>query len=236
MYARDRVAIGGDSGDGPITVILNRVAFFHRGGNQREARRLLFGVSQAISSAALAAVEIESSAEQDAISRARLDRAAFAPIYRAHYAAIVGYLFRRTGDTHAAEDLAAETFLAAIRTVHRFRPGRASVRAWLYRIATNEANRWARKRRRGSAWSLRGAAAVPVGAPDDPPPGDDWSAAHTALVRIHPRYQAVLVLHYVEGLSVEQVGAVLGCRAGTVKSRLSRGREALRNELEPSHG
>ena len=46
-----------------------------------------------------------------------------------------------------------------------------------------------------------------------------------------PKYQAVLSLHYLEGLAVKEVAAVLGCRMGTVKSRLSRGRQALRERL-----
>ena len=55
--------------------------------------------------------------------------------------------------------------------------------------------------------------------------------ARTALLTIAPKYQAVLSLHYLEGLSIIEVAATLGCREGTVKSRLHRGREKLRARL-----
>lgn len=55
-------------------------------------------------------------------------------------------------------------------------------------------------------------------------------ALHRALQRLPPQ-QSAISLHYFEGLGVEEVSAVLGCSVGTVKSRLSRGREALRRLL-----
>jgi RNA polymerase sigma-70 factor (ECF subfamily) len=58
--------------------------------------------------------------------------------------------------------------------------------------------------------------------------------ARTALLSLRPKHQAVLALHYLEGLSLEEVAAVIGCRVGTVKSRLSRARVALRDRL--THG
>ena len=68
-----------------------------------------------------------------------------------------------------------------------------------------------------------------------PPAGaSEWDErlVRGALMALPPRDQAVLSLHHVEGLSVEQVGLVLGWKIGTVKSRLFRAREALRAKLE----
>jgi RNA polymerase sigma factor (sigma-70 family) len=67
----------------------------------------------------------------------------------------------------------------------------------------------------------------------------DLEKAQLALLALPPRYQAVLSLYYLEDMSLAEISTVLGCRLGTVKSRLSRGREALRQLLvqsEDDHG
>jgi RNA polymerase sigma-70 factor (ECF subfamily) len=56
--------------------------------------------------------------------------------------------------------------------------------------------------------------------------------AQAALLVLAPEHQAVVSLHYLESMSVDDVAVVLGCRVGTVKSRLSRARDAMRQELE----
>ena len=86
--------------------------------------------------------------ERELVERAKRDSQAFALLYRRYYPAIAGYIYRRVGDRHTAEDLVAEVFLAALRHLPRYRYRGVPVRAWFYRIATNEVNRWARKRGR----------------------------------------------------------------------------------------
>ncbi|MGD2110110.1 MAG: RNA polymerase sigma factor [Phycisphaerae bacterium] len=177
----------------------------------------------------------EEDAERDLIERAKRDPRAFAVLYRRHYAAIARYLYRRTGNVHTAEDLVAETFETALRYLPRYRYRGVPIRAWLYRIATSAVNRWARRYRKRPMLSL-----------DECSPVDETVAlsvavsdvglehARAALLSVKPKHQAVLALHYLEEMSVEEVAAVIGCRIGTVKSRLSRAREALREEL--THG
>lgn len=159
---------------------------------------------------------------------ARDDPSAFSPIYRRHYTTIVGYLYRRLGDRHLAEDLAADTFIAALNGLPRYRQTGAPFCAWLLRIATNLANnqvRTAARRRTAlrsiERWQRDHAADMA-----------DHEMARSALLDLSPNHQAVLSLHHVEGLSVEETAAVLGCRPGTVKSRLSRARDALRRSLK----
>ncbi len=164
--------------------------------------------------------------EQDLVRRARDDPRAFAELYRTHYRAIAGYIHRRTGDVHLTEDLASDVFMIALRTLPRFRHRGVPIRSWLYRIAANRVNRWARRERRKAAERLTGEMADPRSIQ----PGAELTSevARAALLSIAPRYQSVLTLYYLEGLSVEQVARTLGCRIGTVKSRLSRGRDAMR--------
>lgn len=171
--------------------------------------------------------------------RARTDRQAFAMLYRRHYAVMASYILRRVGDMHLTEDLTAETFLAVLKYLPRYRDRGLPIRAWLYRIAANTVNRWVRRERKRIARSLAEleakesadrAARVP-GLRHDNGRGDG-EYARLALLTLPPKYQAVLTLHYLEGLSLDDVAAALGCRLGTVKSRLSRARDALRERLE----
>jgi RNA polymerase sigma-70 factor (ECF subfamily) len=176
--------------------------------------------------------------EQALIARARRDAAAFAEIYRRHAHAITGYVYRRCGDAHAADDLVAEVFLAAMRALPRYRDRGVPLRAWLYRIATNTVNRWARRntwRQRVRLGLERHQGEARAGESDPSERSQDTAdveLARRALLSLSPHHQSVLALHYLEGLPVEEVALVLGCRVGTVKSRLSRAREALRKSLE----
>lgn len=194
------------------------------------------------------------------IERARRDRAAFATLYRLHHSAIARYLHRRIGDNHIAEDLASDVFLAALKGMPRFTYRNIPIRAWLYRIATNSANRWAKRHQRAAIrqWKAAlenfrhsGGGVFDPGKPpqtttqdfpggaierESAPSGESTltgDAARQAMLTLSPRHQAVLTLHYLEGLSIVDVAAALGCSEGTVKSRLFRGREALRKRLEP---
>lgn len=168
--------------------------------------------------------------EPELLSRARSEREAFGEFYRRHYSSIAGYLFRRTGCRHATEDLLSEVFLSALRALPRFRWRGVPVRHWLLRIATRAVNHWARDARR-LVLRLDSAALVDPRT-DASSSGSDLPDVMLHLLRLRPRFQAVLTLHYVEGLSVAEVASVLRVRPGTVKSRLSRARAALRARLE----
>ena len=163
------------------------------------------------------------------IRRAIDDPRAFEVLYRRHVARIGSYLLRRVGDRHVADDLLSETFLAAWRGLARHRDRGRPFLFWLYGIASRQANRWIER---------RGPQPTPLPAPElVPQPGSrevagDADRAHAALLRLDARYQTVLVLHYLEDLSVADIGAALGVREGTVKSRLSRARAKLRVLLQ----
>ena len=170
--------------------------------------------------------------EADLVERAKHDREAFTILYRRHYRMISDYVYRRTGDVHATEDLVSDVFLTALRTLPRYRYRGVPLRFWLFRIATNAVNHWARRQRRRATTSLHADQLE-----DAPPPqcstrGEiDREYARRALLSLSPKYQAVLSLHYFEGLAVKEVAQVIGCRVGTVKSRLARARDALRQRL-----
>lgn len=175
---------------------------------------------------------VAEAADKGLIERAKRDPKAFAVLYRQHYDAIAGHVYRRTGDTHATEDIVADVFLAAMRSMARFRYRGIPFRAWLFRIATNRVNRWARGRRRSAVQTFESdvGAEVAERATEGRQPVEG-ELARRALLTLLPNYQSVLALHYLEEMGVNEIATVIGCRVGTVKSRLSRGREMLRERL-----
>ncbi|MCB9847657.1 MAG: RNA polymerase sigma factor [Phycisphaeraceae bacterium] len=164
------------------------------------------------------------------IEQAKRDRTAFEPLYREHHEAIFRYLCRRTGSEHAAQDLASEVFLTAMLRIGSYSHRGVPFRAWLYRIATLKANRWARQR--GVRRERPIAEALHLVGGDHEHSAFDFESAQAALLSLPPRYQAVLTLHHLEGMPVERVAQVIGRPAGTVKSRLARARRAMLKAIE----
>ena len=168
--------------------------------------------------------------ERDLIARAQRDPDAFAVLYQHHRPMLLNYVYRRTGDVHATEDLVADVFLIVMRSLPGYRYRGIPLRYWLLRIATRTVNRWVRHQRRRRPVPLEtdqlGHEAV------SSTPGEvDHERLQRALLTLPPRYQAVLSLHHLEGLSVRDTAAVIGCREGTARSRLARARDALRVKL-----
>ena len=130
-----------------------------------------------------------------------------------------------TGDAAAAEDIAQEAFLSAIRALDRFYMRRPLGR-WLHRIATNRAIDWSRARalRREVAGEPDDEPAVPAGAGLD----EELAAALQALV---VEQRAVIVLRYVLDLTPGEIAERLELPRGTVNSRLRRGLDALGERL-----
>ncbi len=169
-------------------------------------------------------------------ARAAGDPELYATLYRRHFEPIAGYLLRRTGNPALAEDLAADTFLAAWKALPTYQNSGIPFRAWLLRIATNRANAVARRertRRRIYAFLPRPASHH---APQAAHPTDEADHLYTALARLRPEHQSVIALVHLEGLSVEQAARILDTPEGTIKSRLHRARTALRAELTRTGG
>src|SRR5262245_37890276 len=164
--------------------------------------------------------------ERDLVERAKRCPEALGLLYRMHVPRISNYVLRRVGDKHEAEDIVAAVFLAMVRQLPRYHSCDVPFSAWLYRIATNEINRWIRKRR------IRNFFGTPPDIVDNSqPPSDEAELVRRALGKLPVHFQTVLSLYYLEQLSVDEVARIAGCPAGTVKSRLARGREMLQAEL-----
>ncbi len=155
-------------------------------------------------------------------------------IVRDHSARVYRLAYRLTGNPHDAEDLTQEVFVRVFRSLHTYTPD--NFEGWLHRITTNLFLDRARRRARLRFDSLSDdAAARLVGngaAPDrhlaDALFDDD---VEVALAGLPEDFRAAVVLCDVEGLSYDEVGAVLGIKSGTVRSRIHRGRRLLRKAL-----
>ncbi len=155
-------------------------------------------------------------------------------IVRTHAPRVYRLAYRLTGNPHDAEDLTQETFIRVFRSLSSYKPG--TFEGWLHRITTNLFLDMARRRSRVRMEGLPEDTDRIVG--DDPSPEQVYSNTHldpdlqAALDELPPEFRAAVVLCDVEGLSYEEIGATLGVKLGTVRSRIHRGRQALRAALE----
>jgi RNA polymerase sigma-70 factor (ECF subfamily) len=132
-------------------------------------------------------------------------------------------------DAAAAEDIAQEAFLAAVRALARF-DRRRPFGPWLHRIVVNRAIDYARARdvrREVPAEVVAEAAAPPGGSACDAPSGELLAA----LALLAPEQRAVIVLRHLLGYTPGEIASVLGLPRGTVNSRLRRGLDALADPL-----
>jgi RNA polymerase sigma-70 factor, ECF subfamily len=157
------------------------------------------------------------------------------PVYR-----LVCRLMNDPGD---APDIVQEVFLKVFRNVGSFR-GNSSLKTWIYRIAVNEAynhRRWfCRHQRQEVAIGSEEGTPQYAGSMTDPGRSPFEQAAdhetralvEQALEKLNPKFRAAVVLRDIEDLNYEDIATVLDVSLGTVKSRIMRGREALRKILE----
>lgn len=170
------------------------------------------------------------SREHNLVARARgMEAEAWDEIYTAHYAPIFRYCAYRTADATTAEDLAAEVFLEAVRGIGRYQSRGTPFRAWLYRIAHNLTADEHRRRAREGAAALAGDAAGP---PDFAAAVAQRRDIQVALAKLTTDQQQVIILRFLEGLSLNETAAVLGRPAGAIKSLQHRAVGRLRTLLE----
>ncbi len=188
-------------------------------------------------------------AEAEFIERLkRGEAAAFEELVGERSGEIYGLLFRLTESSEEARDLTQETFLRAFQSIGRFR-GEADLRTWIYRIAINQARnrwRWWRRRRRDATVSLESTygqndrtVASTLAEPSQNPEQETLAherevALRTALQKVGRAYRETVILRDIEGFTYEEIATTLGINVGTVKSRLARGRQELRQKLEGS--
>lgn len=138
--------------------------------------------------------------------------------------------YRVTGNREDAWDAAQDAFLKAYRALRGFR-GAAAFGTWLHRIAVNTALDLVRRRPQPTL-ALH---AVAAAAPDEPDETvlrqDVQQQVQRAIAALPPQHRVVVVLRDIDGLRYEEIAGLLQVPVGTVRSRLSRARDALRRHL-----
>jgi RNA polymerase sigma-70 factor (ECF subfamily) len=184
------------------------------------------------------------------IERSRREPEAFAEIFRRHAPEIKRYVIRRLG-ADAAEDVVADTFLAAFRQRARYDLSRPNARPWLYGIATNRIGRH-RRTEVAQLRVLERTGADPVSDPFTERSDERLSAEAVrrrlaaALAGLPAGHRDALLLVTWGGLSYPEAAEAMGIPLGTVRSRVNRARSKLRKRLggvdptsvseEPVHG
>jgi len=171
------------------------------------------------------------------------DEAAYEQLIHRFQISVYNLAYRLLNDQADASDVVQEVFLKIFRNVGQFR-GDSSLRTWVYRIAVNESHnrrRWLFRHRRGETGiedtfddsdsrekPLMDAGETPF---DFTMNREAQVLLEDALAEINPVFRTALVLREVEDMSYEEIAEILEVSIGTVKSRIVRGREALRRNL-----
>jgi len=186
-------------------------------------------------------VPSESEPETDAVLLQRLcahDFDALGVLFDRYYAQIYCTAMGITRDNAAAEDIAQDTFLKLHQYAHRIDTA-LPLSPWLYRVTVNLAYTYIsrRQKRRVSLESLVDQLMAPARyAPEAMAErGETQRVVRQAISELHFNQRVVVVLHYLTGLSLEDIAEVLECPVGTVKSRLYYARENLRHRLGDHH-
>lgn len=156
------------------------------------------------------------------------DHTAFEALVMTHQRMIYALAFRMTGSLADAEDLAQETFIQAFRQLGAFR-GEAKFSSWLYRIAMNLCLNWksrqARQQRLLEDWGKQEEIAA------DGNEASQSKEVQAALLKLHPKQRAAIVLTVYDGLNHAEAARVLGCSETTVSWRVFAARAKLKKLL-----
>jgi RNA polymerase sigma-70 factor (ECF subfamily) len=175
---------------------------------------------------------------------------AFAVLIAQYHQPLYSLIARSLNDPADAADITQEVFIKVFRSIRGFH-GDASLRTWLYRIALHEASNqrrwWSRHKKQeitidssfesdpdaeSSHLSLASTLADQSGSPfDHAAQAEVRERVEAALRQIPESFRTVVILREVEGFAYEEIAEILNVNLGTIKSRLTRGRAALRTIL-----
>jgi RNA polymerase sigma-70 factor (ECF subfamily) len=157
------------------------------------------------------------------------DERAFAALVSSYRVMLYTVCYRIAGSRHDAEDAVQTALLAAWRHLDRFQ-GRSSFSTWLYRVGANAALGLARKRVPEPVAEQDASVVAPGSRLDDAVA--DTDSVRRALERIPPDFRTALVLREFAGLSYQEIAVAMEIKVETVKTRISRARQALARLLE----
>ena len=174
------------------------------------------------------------------------DEAAFNELITLYQGRIFRLVFRMLGDRAEAEDLAQEVFITVFKSIEGFR-GESKLSTWLYRVATNHSKnriKYLQRRAHGKKNEFdeiaENEAALSAANPIDPMARPDHlveayqkeEILKAAIAALDEDHRALIVLRDIENLTYDQIQEITGLAEGTVKSRLHRARQTLRDKVK----
>lgn len=170
------------------------------------------------------------------------DQRAFGDIVEFYKDKVFQLCYRMLGDRHEAEDVAQEAFLRAYVNIHTFQMNR-KFSTWLYRIATNLCIDRIRKKKPdfyldAEVAGTEGLDMYSQIASDEKLPEEELEnlelkeRIQLEIQKLPEKYRAAIVLKYVDELSLKEISEILHLPIGTVKTRIHRGRDALRKSMQ----
>lgn len=183
----------------------------------------------------------------DAIVKQRIkevlkgDHNAFGEIVEIYKEKVFQLCYRMLGNRHEAEDMAQEAFVRAYVNIHTFNI-KLKFSTWLYRIATNLCIDRIRKKKPdyhldAEVAGTEGLTMYSQIAADTVMPEEELESlelqdtVQKEILKLPEKYRTVIVLKYIEELSLKEISEILDLPIGTIKTRIHRGREALRKQL-----
>jgi RNA polymerase sigma-70 factor (ECF subfamily) len=162
------------------------------------------------------------------------DEVAFEKIVSIYKHRIVNFLTQLTGDYQGAVDLAQETFMRVYFKANKYKPV-APLSSWIYTIASNLAKTELKKERKMSTVSIddtENRLGEQIAAKEKNQDTYLIENLKKALNSLHPRYRLPIILKDIEGFSQEEIAQIMKRPVGTIKARISRGRDQLKHILE----
>ena len=157
---------------------------------------------------------------------------AFAVVIERYQAPVLRYLYRLTGNYHLAQDLTQDTFVQAYEGILKSRDD-LQFKAWLYRIATNNAYKHFRRKKLISFVSFDFSPDALSLAEDDRNSGNaDRLAILEALKSVPLNERCCLVLHLIDGFKYREIAETLGINEDAVRMRVTRGKQAFRKHYD----
>lgn len=175
--------------------------------------------------------------DEDVLTRAgQGEQEAFGVLYERYVGRIYNYVYYRTGNTYDAEDLTARVFFRALHHIKYYQDRGLPFSAWLYRIAHNLVANWHRDNSRRPEIPLDDAIILRHPGEEHPEAALLQSEEKERLLKmvrkLPPDRQQLLILKFVEHLSNEEIGQIMGRSEGAVKSLYHRTLLSLRDDLD----
>lgn len=176
--------------------------------------------------------------ETELVSQAKSDPEAFGRLYELYVGKIYNYMYYRTGNPHDAEDLTARAFYQALTHIKHYVDRGLPFSAWLYRIAHNLVANWYRARSRRNVITLDEITATALLYHSDAPPDkvleseDDQRLLLRLIRRMPEERQQLVILKFVEQLSNQEIGQIMGRSEGAIKSLYHRTLLSLREQWD----